>query len=81
MASEQCWDDLTQLSSSLLSPSQQKVAHKSLHSVHRTLPSCLLATMVSRHATAKTHCDWARPAGFASDAQHQVLFCPVGVLP
>ena len=35
MATEQCWDDLMQLSSSLLSPSQQKVAHKCLHTLHQ----------------------------------------------
>ena len=35
MATEQCWDDLMQLSSSLLSSSQQKVAQQSLYSLHQ----------------------------------------------
>ena len=48
MATEQCWDDLMQLSSSLLSSSQQKVAQHSLYSLHKKLPSLLSVTTVAR---------------------------------
>ena len=41
MATEQCWDNLMQLSSSLLSLSQQKVAHRNTHYMQQE--SCLPA--------------------------------------
>ena len=80
MATEHCWDDLMQLSSSLLSSSQQKVAQKSPPSLHQD--TTLLAFCHKYGMLLLLYImDCARPAGVAGDAQHQALFCSVGVLP
>ena len=47
MATEQCWDDLMQLSSSLLSSSQQKVAQTVSTACIRVLLSLLSVTTMA----------------------------------